>query len=314
MNQLHYEIEGNTGTVHYMTEKGTAICIGNALRRVLLSSLRGSAVSSFQLACNDKLLLHEYQCLEGVKEDGCHIVNNLKGIIIKAENLENVSATAICEFTGPGVLKAGDFNYEIGYSCLNPDHPICTVTKASHLYFEIHITSGRGVSVEKAGERREGKYSIGTIPIDAMYQPVKSVNICIKEIDAFEEELTLTVTTDGKCTPTDAVSEAAAILTSHFALFDKENVPENTEAEEEMTAEDERKEALKETSIAELELSVRAFNSLMRTNIRTIGDITERTFSELSKIRNFGAKSIYEVIDKIHSLRLHLKDEVPPEP
>ena len=285
-------------------ERGYGITLGNSLRRIMLSSLPGAAVSQVKI----EGVLHEFSSIPGVKEDVTEIIMNIKSLAIKNTSETNEVKTAYIEYEGEGVVRASDIQVDQDIEILNPDLVIATLSgKNTKLYMELTITRGRGyVSADK--NKRED-LPIGVIAIDSIYTPVERVNVTVQntrvgQITDFDK-LTLDVHTNGTLVPDEAVSLAAKVLSEHLSLFI--NLSENAKNAEVMVEkEDNEKEKVLEMSIDELELSVRSYNCLKRAGINTVEELTNRTPEDMMKVRNLGRKSLEEVLAKLDELGLSL--------
>lgn len=287
-------------------ERGYGTTLGNSLRRILSSSLPGSAVSSVKI----EGVLHEFSSIPQVKEDVLEIILNLKGLAIK-DNSDNMEPkVAYIEATGEGVVTAGDIKCPAEVEILNPDLHIATLNGGpnSRLYIELTITRGRGyVGTNKL---KKTEMPIGVIPVDASYTPVERVNFTVEDTRVGQQtdydKLTLQVWTNGTLKPDEAVSLAAKVLSEHLNLFI--DLSENARnAEIMVTKEDDSKEKTLEMTIEELDLSVRSFNCLKRAGINTVEDLTNKTEEEMMKVRNLGRKSLEEVFQKLQELGFQLK-------
>jgi len=285
-------------------ERGYGITLGNSLRRIMLSSLPGAAVSQIKIDG----VLHEFSSIPGVKEDVSEIIMNIKSLAIKNHSETNEAKTAYIEFEGEGVVKASDIQVDADIEILNPGLTIATLSgKDTKLYMELTITKGRGyVSADK---NKNDDLPIGVIAIDSIYTPVERVNVKVEntrvgQITDFDK-LTLDVFTNGTLAPDEAVSLAAKVLSEHLSLFI--DLSENAKTAEVMTVkEDDEKEKVLEMSIDELELSVRSYNCLKRAGINTVEELTNRTPEDMMKVRNLGRKSLEEVLAKLKELNLQL--------
>ena len=286
-------------------ERGYGITLGNSLRRIMLSSLPGAAVSQVKI----EGVLHEFSSIPGVKEDVTEIIMNIKSLAIKNNSDTNEPKTAYIEFEGEGVVHSSDIQADQDIEILNPDLVIATLSggKESKLYMELTITKGRGyVSADK---NKHEDLPIGVIAIDSIYTPVERVNVTIEntrvgQITDFDK-LTLDVRTNGTLVPDEAVSLAAKVLSEHLSLFI--DLSENAKTAEVMVEkEDDEKEKVLEMSIDELELSVRSYNCLKRAGINTVEELTNRTSEDMMKVRNLGRKSLEEVLAKLKELGLQL--------
>ena len=285
-------------------ERGYGITLGNSLRRIMLSSLPGAAVSQVKI----EGVLHEFSSVPGVKEDVTEIIMNIKSLAIRNNSETNEVKTAYIEYEGEGVVRASDIQVDQDIEILNPDLVIATLSgKNTKLYMELTITRGRGyVSADK--NKRED-LPIGVIAIDSIYTPVERVNVTVQntrvgQITDFDK-LTLDVHTNGTLVPDEAVSLAAKVLSEHLSLFI--NLSENAKNAEVMVEkEDNEKEKVLEMSIDELELSVRSYNCLKRAGINTVEELTNKTSEDMMKVRNLGRKSLEEVLAKLKELGLQL--------
>jgi DNA-directed RNA polymerase subunit alpha len=288
-------------------ERGYGITLGNSLRRIMLSSLPGAAVSQVKI----EGVLHEFSSIPGVKEDVTEIIMNIKNLSIKNSSDTNEPKTAYIEFNGEGVVRASDIQVDQDIEIMNPDQVIATLSgKDAKLYMELTITKGRGyVSSDK---NKTGDLPIGVIAIDSIYTPVERVNITIENTRVGQvtdfDKLTLDVHTDGTLAPDEAVSLAAKVLSEHLSLFI--DLSENAKTAEVMIEkEDDEKGKVLEMSIDELELSVRSFNCLKRAGINTVQELANKTSDDMMKVRNLGRKSLEEVLAKLDELGLSLKSD-----
>lgn len=286
-------------------ERGYGITLGNSLRRIMLSSLPGAAVSQVKI----EGVLHEFSSIPGVKEDVTEIIMNLKSLAIKNSSSSNEPKTAYIEFEGEGVVKASDIQVDSDIEIINKDQVIATLSggKDCKLYMELTITKGRGyVSADK---NKTEDLPIGVIAVDSIYTPVERVNLTVEntrvgQITDFDK-LTLDVYTNGTLEPDEAVSLAAKVLSEHLRLFI--DLSENAKSAEVMIEkEDDEKEKVLEMSIDELELSVRSYNCLKRAGINTVEELTNKTSDDMMKVRNLGRKSLEEVLAKLKELGLEL--------
>ena len=294
-------------------ERGFGITLGNSLRRVLLSSLPGVAVSSIKIDG----VLHEFSTVPGVKEDVTEIVLNVKGITAKLHT--TAPKTVIIDVTGEKDVTAGDIKQDSDIEILNPEHHIATVGEGERFYMELVFEQGRGyVSQEKNKQAhslllgQNISAPLGTIYTDSIYTPVYNVSYEVEPTrvgsNADFDKLTLDVLTNGTITAKEAISLGAKILNEHLNLFvDLSDEARKTEilVERQETI----KEKVLEMTIEELDMSVRSFNCLKRAGIDTVEDLTNRTEEDMMKVRNLGKKSLEEVILKLHSLGLELKKE-----
>ncbi len=288
-------------------ERGFGITLGNSLRRVLLSSLEGVAVTSIKIDG----VLHEFSTIPGVKEDVTAIVLNMKGLIAKlhCDGPKTVEISA----EGPCVVTAESIKKDAEVEILNPDLHIATLGEGAKLYMEITLSKGRGyISAERNKEElaQNNASVIGILPIDSIYTPVLKVNYNIENTRVGQitdyDKLTIDVWTNGVISAQEAVSLAAKVLTEHLNLFvNLSDKGTNTEVMVEKN--DQGKEKALEMTIEELDLSVRSFNCLKRANINTVEDLTNKTEDEMMKVRNLGRKSLDEVIDKLTKLGFTLR-------
>lgn len=285
-------------------ERGYGITLGNSLRRIMLSSLPGAAVSQVKI----EGVLHEFSSIPGVKEDVTEIIMNIKALSVKNSSSTNEPKTAYIEYNGEGVVRASDIQADQDIEILNPDQVIATLSgKDAKLYMELTITKGRGyVSADK---NKNDELPIGVIAVDSIYTPVERVNVTVQntrvgQITDFDK-LTLDVFTNGTLAPDEAVSLAAKVLSEHLNLFI--DLSENAKTAEVMVEkEDDEKEKVLEMSIDELELSVRSYNCLKRAGINTVEELTNKTSEDMMKVRNLGRKSLEEVLAKLKELGLQL--------
>ena len=286
-------------------ERGYGTTIGNSLRRVLMSSLKGYAITSVKIDG----ILHEFSTIEGVKEDVTEIVLNLKNVILKIYG--NNSKTMYIDVTNVTEITAGDIQTDSEVEILNPTHHIATVSPDAHVVMELTADIGRGFVAAEENKKLLNP-PIGVIAIDSTYTPIKKVNFTVEntrvgDITDFDK-LTLEVWTNGTMSAKDAVSYAAKILNEHLNLF--VDLSEETNNVEIMIVKDNdsNKQTL-EMTVEELDLSVRSFNCLKRANIHKVGDLIEKTEDEMMKVRNLGKKSLDEVIQKLAQFGLSLRQE-----
>ena len=287
-------------------ERGYGTTLGNSLRRILLSSLPGSAVSNVKIDG----VLHEFSVIPGVKEDVTEIILNLKCLAIKNTSEGNESKVAYIDVEGEGEVTAKDIKADSDIEILNPDLHIATLSGGpnSKLYMEITISKGRGYV--GADKNKKEDQPIGMLPVDSIFTPVTRVNFLVENTRVGQitdyDKLTLEVWTNGTIAPDDAVSYGAKLLNEHLALFiDLSDNAKNTEILVE--TEEGKKEKVLEMSIEELDLSVRSYNCLKRAGINTVEDLACKTEEEMMKVRNLGKKSLEEVLNKIAELGLSLK-------
>jgi DNA-directed RNA polymerase subunit alpha len=285
-------------------ERGYGITLGNSLRRIMLSSLPGVAVSQVKI----EGVLHEFSSIPGVKEDVTEIIMNVKSLAIRSNSDANEVKTAYIEYEGEGVVRASDIQVDQDIEILNPDLVIATLSgKDTKLYMELTITRGRGYV--GADKNKTEDLPIGVIAIDSIYTPVERVNVTVENTRVGQitdyDKLTLDVFTNGTLVPDEAVSLAAKVLSEHLSLFI--DLSENAKTAEVMVEkEDDEKEKVLEMSIDELELSVRSYNCLKRAGINTVEELTNKTSEDMMKVRNLGRKSLEEVLAKLKELGLQL--------
>ena len=285
-------------------ERGYGTTLGNALRRIMLSSLPGTAATSIKIAG----VQHEFSTIPGVKEDVTEIVLNVKSLLTKL-HCEGTK-TVYIEAVGPCEVKAGDIKGDSEVEVLNPDLHIATLDAGATLNMELTLSHGRGYV--SADRNKTAQTAIGVIPVDSIYTPVYKVNYTVENTRVGNmtdfDKLTLEVWTDGTISPRDAVSLGAKILCDHFSLFtdlsdamgSKSTVVEKAEAQ---------RDKVLELTIEELDLSVRSFNCLKRANINTVEDLISKTEDDMMKVRNLGRKSLEEVINKLAMMGLSLASE-----
>ena len=286
-------------------ERGYGITLGNSLRRILLSSLPGAAITSIKVDG----IQHEFSTIPGIVEDVVEIILNLKNVRLKIFDNEEkklrIDVDEEGEVTAASIV--GDANVEV----LNPDLHICTIAEGGSLHMELTANRGRGYN--PSVKNKNAEQPIGVIAIDSIYTPVKKVNFYVEntrvgQITDFDK-LTIELWTDGSLLPDEALSLAAKVMNEHLALFiDLSEVTKNTEIMVEK--EESKKEKVLETTIEELDLSVRSYNCLKRAGIINVEDLTNKTEEEMMKVRNLGRKSLEEVTNKLHSLGL---DFMPSE-
>ena len=286
-------------------ERGYGTTLGNSLRRIMLSSLPGSAVSQVKIDG----VLHEFSSISGVKEDVTEIIMNVKSLAIKNNSDTNEPKTAYIEFEGEGVITAADIQTDADIEILNPEQVIATLSGGadSKFYMELTITNGRGyVSADK---NKSDDLPIGVIAVDSIYTPVERVNMAVENTRVGQmtdyDKLTLEIYTNGTLDPDEAVSLAAKVLSEHLNLFI--DLSENAKTAEVMLEkENNEKEKVLEMNIDELELSVRSYNCLKRAGINTVEELCSRTSEDMMKVRNLGRKSLEEVLAKLKELGLQL--------
>lgn len=307
-NKLKKDESGSSATHARYTaepfETGFGHTIGNSLRRVLLGSIEGAAISSVRI----EGVSHEFQPIEGVVEDVTEIVLNLKKVLLRHEKREDFRASIDVNKAGP--VKASDIQLPAGLSLVNPDQVICTLDRKRRFQADLEVRVGRSWS--SAEENKAAEQVIGVIPIDALYSPVTSVRYAVENSREGQktdyDRLVLDVTTDGRVTPEEALKEASAILAKHLEVFNAVAGPEiefESKAREEADDQN-RLRNLLNMSVNEIELSVRAANCLNNANITTVGSLAMKTEQEMLKYRNFGKKSLNEIKQKLEQLGLSL--------
>jgi len=311
------KVDDNKGTFTVEPlDKGFGYTFGNSLRRVLLSSLGGAAITSVRI----EGVAHEFSTVPGVTEDVTDIVLNLKDVVVRMHtDADEVEAPLVA--SGPGEVKAKDIDLPSGIEILNPDAPIATLEKKTKL--EIYLTIGRGRGYSAAEENKSEEQPIGVIPIDSIFSPIRRASYSVDAARVGQrtdfDKLTMELETDGSIEPSGALREASEILIKSLAIFtDADRV-------EELTARDALPavsgdgltdggapavgDGLDEILIEELELGVRSYNCLKRAGIQTVGDLVRKSESELNAIPNFGQKSIEEVIETLHARGLDLRQD-----
>jgi DNA-directed RNA polymerase subunit alpha len=289
-------------------ERGYGVTIGNAFRRVLLSSLPGTAITAIKIDG----VQHEFSTIPGVTEDVADIILNLKGVRFRANEEEEGSITL--QLTGPGAATAATIaDATAEFEILNPDHVIATLSDEADVLIELRVGHGRGYTA--ADDNKRADDPIGVIAIDAIFTPIRSVRYHVSPARVGEridyERLVLEVETDGSVTPEEALTTAAQILRDHVNLFiSVEQEPEATVEEQEVDAEVQRIRGMLNQSVDDLDLSVRAQNCLKAAQIKTIGDLVRREESEMLKFRNFGRKSLQELVQVLEERGLRFGMEV----
>jgi DNA-directed RNA polymerase subunit alpha len=285
-------------------ERGYGTTLGNSLRRILLSSLPGAAITSVQIDG----VLHEFSTIEGVVEDTTQIILNLKSLSLKIHSDEE--KVLEIEATGAGEVTAGDIRADSDVDILNPDLHIATLEDNARL--NIRMTANRGRGYVSAEANKKPDLPIGVIPIDSIYTPISRVNYQVENTRVGQvtnyDKLTLEVWTDGSIRPEEAVSIGAKIMTEHLNLF-VGLTDEAKEAEIMVEKEEDKKEKVLEMTIEELDLSVRSYNCLKRAGINTVQELTQKSEEDMMKVRNLGRKSLEEVQEKLAELGLSLRKE-----
>lgn len=311
------QVEADTLSVTYGKfyaepfERGFGTTLGNSLRRVLLSSLQGAAITSVRI----KGVLHEFSTVPGVTEDVTDIILNLKGVLLRLHGQESRNIRIVKK--GAGVITAGDIITDSHVEILNPDHHIATCSKEADVEMDMVVALGKGYV--PADRNRDEKSPVGTIPIDSIFSPIKKVNYTVTNARVGQitdyDRLNIELTTDGSVKPDDALAFAAKILKDQLQIFI--NFDEESEPTETLAGEEARK--INENlyrSVEELELSVRSANCLKNANIRLIGELVQRSEAEMLKTQNFGRKSLNEIKDILADMGLTLGMKVDnfPDP
>ncbi len=307
-NRLVKSEDGATETYCKFTaepfETGYGHSIGNSLRRVLMSSIEGAAISSVKIDGVN----HEFQSMDGVVEDVTDVVLHLKKVLIISERRE--SARMVIDVSREGPVTAADIQEETGIRIINPDQHICTLSKGRRFYAELEVRVGRGYCPGE--ENKKEDQSIGEIPIDSLFSPVKLVKYAVENTRVGQitdyDKLILEIWTDGRVSPEEALKQSAVILKHHLSVFDQvsEDEVEFEDEGSEASEEQNRLRKLLNMSVNEIELSVRAANCLNNANITTVGELAMKSEQEMLKYRNFGKKSLNEIKDKLEQLGLSL--------
>ena len=290
-------------------ERGFGTTLGNALRRVMLSSLPGDAITSVKIDG----VAHEFQKIDGVIEDVTAIVLNLKSVVIKNHSQDSNKVIRLSKNT-PGVVTAGDIEEDADIEILNPEQEICTLVEGGSINMEMTIGTGRGYTVAEDNKKllQGDKAKVGAIAIDSLYSPVERINYEVETARVGQnnnfDKLVLEVWTNGSITPEEAVALASRILIEHFEILTDLNAIADETGLMASKSEDPNVKIL-ETSIDDLDFSVRAYNCLKRANILTLRDLVDKSENEMMKIRNLGKKSLKEVMDKVKDLGLSFRDE-----
>ncbi|MCA0993597.1 DNA-directed RNA polymerase subunit alpha [Bacillus hwajinpoensis] len=285
-------------------ERGYGTTLGNSLRRILLSSLPGAAVTSVQI----EGVLHEFSTIEGVHEDVTTVILNLKKLAMKVYSEEE--KTLVVDVQGPGTVTAGDITHDSDVEILNPDLHIATLS--ANARFQMRVTAIRGRGYVQAEGNKNDEQPIGVIPVDSIFTPVSRVNYQVENTRVGQvtnyDKLTLDVWTDGSIRPEEAVSLGAKILNEHLNIF-VGLTDQAQNAEIMVEKEEDQKEKVLEMTIEELDLSVRSYNCLKRAGINTVQELTQKSEEDMMKVRNLGRKSLEEVQEKLEELGLGLRNE-----
>ena len=287
-------------------ERGFGTTIGNALRRVMLSSLPGSAITSVKI----EGVMHEFQTIDGIMEDVTSIVLNLKNVVVKNHTEEDAVIRLITD--KEGVVTAGDIECPSDVEIINKDQEIATIVKGGSLNMEMTVTNGRGFVRAEANKKLMGDTKVGVIAIDSNYSPIERVNIAVEDARVGQatnyDKLILEVWTNGAMKPEEAIALASRIIIEHFEILTELNSIADIKGLMTEQDEDPKVKAL-ETSIDDMEFSVRAYNCLKRSGINTMQDLVNRKESDMMKIRNLGKKSLKEVLDKVKEMGLSFRDD-----
>ncbi len=285
-------------------ERGFGYTLGNCMRRVLLSSLQGAAATSIRV----EGVQHEFTAIDGVREDVTDVVLNVKGLVFRESDIGAEDAVATLSASGPAVVTGADLRVPAEFELVNPDHVIATLNKGAKLEMSVRIGVGRGYVSADRNKRADDP--IGVITVDSLFSPVMRCTYMVENTRVGQrtdyDKLTLEVETNGAIDPGDAVARAGRVVDEHVMLFVEQAVQELPEEGIFSAAVDEADSVL-DTPIEELDLSVRSYNCLKRQGVNTIGQLTECSEADLLNIRNFGAKSIEEVKDKLQGMGLGLK-------
>ena len=287
-------------------ERGYGTTLGNSLRRVLIASLPGAAITSMQIDG----VFHEFSTVEGVTEDVTQIILNLKKVSLKLDSEDQKNLEL--DVKGPAEVTASDIQGDNEVTILNPDLHIATVADGAELHIKLTADKGRGYLSANDNKARMDDLAIGVLPIDSIYTPIERVNYTVENARVGQrndyDKLTLDVWTDGSLTPTEAVSLGAKILTEHLAMFvDLTETAQNAQVMVEK--EETHKEKMLEMTIEELDLSVRSYNCLKRAGINTVKELTDRTVSDMMKVRNLGQKSLEEIKLKLNDLGVSFRQD-----
>lgn len=285
-------------------ERGFGTTLGNSLRRVLLTSISGTALSYIMIDG----VLHEFSTIPGVREDVTKIILNLKKLELKL--LVDEEKMVEIDVEGPAVVTAADLKVDADVEILNPDQYICTIAEGGHLHMSIEIKNGRGYI--PASENKSDDMPIGVIPVDSLFSPIKKVNYQVENARVGKrddyDKLTLELWTDGSITPNDALSFAAKILEEHFKVFMSADMSDQF-ANVMIEKEDKSNEKKLEMTIEELDLSVRSYNCLKRAGINTVQELNNKSEADMMRVRNLGRKSLEEVKNKLTELGLSFSKE-----
>lgn len=308
ISQADYDGNENYGRfVIEPLERGFGLTLGNALRRVLLSSLPGASIYAVEV----EGARHEFTALEGVEEDVTSIILNLKDLILKIDSSEEGNKKLEINVQGPAVVTAGDIVCPTGVSVVNPDLEIAHLTDRGHLRMVLHARNGRGFVTGEQNKVLHPNLALGVISTDSNYSPVRKTNYTVENTrvghDSRFDKLTLEVWTDGSITPQDAVAMSAKLLIDHFTKFmDLGDITRDINIERDVVTVEENK--YENISIEELDLSVRSYNCLKRAGIATVLELTDKSEEDMMKVKNLGKKSLKEIKDKLASISLSFRD------
>ena len=288
-------------------ERGYGITLGNSLRRIMLSSLPGSAVSHVKIDG----VVHEFSTIPGVKEDVTEIIMNIKSLAIKNTSSSSEPKTVYIEYSGEGVVRASDIQVDQDIEIMNPDQVIAHLSGGADCKLDMELTIANGRGYVSSDKNKNPDLPIGVIAVDSIFTPVERVNMSVENTRVGQvtdyDILTLEIFTNGTLGPDEAVSLAAKVLSDHLTLFI--DLSENAKTAEVLVEKaDDEKEKVLEMNIDELELSVRSYNCLKRAGINTVEELTNRSAEEMMKVRNLGRKSLDEVLAKLKEFGLHLRE------
>lgn len=288
-------------------ERGYGITLGNSLRRIMLSSLPGSAVSHVKIDG----VVHEFSTIPGVKEDVTEIIMNIKSLAIKNTSQSSEPKTVYIEYSGEGVVRASDIQVDQDIEIMNPDQVIAHLSGGADCKLDMELTIANGRGYVSSDKNKNPDLPIGVIAVDSIFTPVERVNMSVENTRVGQvtdyDKLTLEIFTNGTLGPDEAVSLAAKVLSDHLTLFI--DLSENAKTAEVLVEKaDDEKEKVLEMNIDELELSVRSYNCLKRAGINTVEELTNRSAEEMMKVRNLGRKSLDEVLAKLKEFGLHLRE------
>lgn len=308
ITQADYDGNENYGRfVIEPLERGFGLTLGNALRRVLLSSLPGASIYAVEV----EGARHEFTALEGVEEDVTSIILNLKDLILKIDATEEGNKKLELDITGPGVVTAGDIQCPTGVSVVNPELEIAHLTDRGHLKMVLHARNGRGYVTGEQNKVLHPNLALGVISTDSNYSPVRKTNYVVDNTrvghDSRFDKLTLEVWTNGSITPQEAVAMSAKLLIDHFTKFvDLADITRDINIERDVTVPEEN--TYENISIEELDLSVRSYNCLKRAGIASVLELTDKSEEDMMKVKNLGKKSLKEIKDKLASIGLSFRD------